>query len=58
MHETGTSRGQLEFRAEDQVDKIGFGVKQASGGLATGTDTYFSVFTLRQELSPLIHHPN
>lgn len=28
---TGTSRGQLKFRAGDQVDKIGFGVKQARG---------------------------
>lgn len=30
---TGTSRGQLKFRAEDQVDKIGFGVKQARRGI-------------------------
>ena len=29
---TGTSRGQFKFRAEDQVDKIGFGVKQVGAG--------------------------
>lgn len=40
-----TSGGQLKFRAEDQVDKIGFGVKQASGGLAVGTDLFFSVYS-------------
>lgn len=29
---TGTTRGQFKFRAEDQVDKIGFGVKQVGDG--------------------------